>query len=420
MSTWIWHALEIEPTTDVKVIKKAYATKAKRYHPEEYPEEYQNLQNAYKAAIQYAKQKKETDVVPVAITPIVPVASFTEEITKTTEQKITEQKTTGEKTTEQESTERKTSEEKTSEREITDTFHHDYKEIPTVSTAYYIYDDVNTEDNTGKFWRQLQYFIWHPYVRKEYDFWNYFMNRPHVREIMKAKEAQKNFLDLIQKENILWEKDVQVFLDSYFDELQENENKESMHLASSRMKPGFFRDFLGRTKYGYDTEAERDLFQIIWWRRDENERKDPKKYLDMYFEYAETNAQKLYAVHKEAHETRQKRTVRRMVKIIGGVIIVCICIYSEYLERQNDMSYQLERLIEQNEMTEIYSESIELEEEKNMDKLLEKVEEVAPSLIEHPELLKAISQYKFENEEQLVNFLKEVEKRYNESEDSAK
>lgn len=49
-----WEILEIEPTTDISVIKRAYAVLAKKYHPEQYPEEFLNLRNAYEAAMDYA------------------------------------------------------------------------------------------------------------------------------------------------------------------------------------------------------------------------------------------------------------------------------------------------------------------------------------------------------------------------------
>lgn len=51
----IWTVLGIEPTKDKKIIQQAYAEKLKIYHPEEAPEEFQHLQEAYHAAIEYAK-----------------------------------------------------------------------------------------------------------------------------------------------------------------------------------------------------------------------------------------------------------------------------------------------------------------------------------------------------------------------------
>ena len=57
MRSSIWDTLGIELTTDKKVIQQAYAEKLKIYHPEENPEEFQHLQEAYRSAIKYAKQQ---------------------------------------------------------------------------------------------------------------------------------------------------------------------------------------------------------------------------------------------------------------------------------------------------------------------------------------------------------------------------
>lgn len=50
----IWKILGIEPTTDKKTIRKAYAAKTRVIHPEERPEAFQELHEAYQAALGYA------------------------------------------------------------------------------------------------------------------------------------------------------------------------------------------------------------------------------------------------------------------------------------------------------------------------------------------------------------------------------
>ena len=61
MSSNIWNILGIEPTKDKKIIQQAYAEQLKIFHPEEKPEEFKQLQEAYKSAIAYTKRQ----VVPV-------------------------------------------------------------------------------------------------------------------------------------------------------------------------------------------------------------------------------------------------------------------------------------------------------------------------------------------------------------------
>lgn len=51
----IWEILHIEPTTDRKAIRKAYAARTRVVHPEEKPEEFKMLHTAYQAALRYAE-----------------------------------------------------------------------------------------------------------------------------------------------------------------------------------------------------------------------------------------------------------------------------------------------------------------------------------------------------------------------------
>lgn len=59
----IWEILGIEETFDKTEIKRAYARKAKLYHPEEHPEEYKRLRSAYRMAVKLAEEsKKATEI----------------------------------------------------------------------------------------------------------------------------------------------------------------------------------------------------------------------------------------------------------------------------------------------------------------------------------------------------------------------
>ncbi len=51
-----WKILEINPTDNVREIKRAYAAKSKLVHPEEHPEEFRELHDAYETALSLAKE----------------------------------------------------------------------------------------------------------------------------------------------------------------------------------------------------------------------------------------------------------------------------------------------------------------------------------------------------------------------------
>lgn len=63
MTNNFWSELGLEPTADLRSIRHAYAARAKDCHPEEAPEEFQRLHDAYEAALSWAK--RHPDGVPV-------------------------------------------------------------------------------------------------------------------------------------------------------------------------------------------------------------------------------------------------------------------------------------------------------------------------------------------------------------------
>lgn len=54
--TRAFQTLEIEPTDDKRAIKRAYAKLVKQYHPEEYPEKWKQIHDAYLTALDQAEQ----------------------------------------------------------------------------------------------------------------------------------------------------------------------------------------------------------------------------------------------------------------------------------------------------------------------------------------------------------------------------
>ena len=55
----IWEILGIDPTKDIKLIKKAFSERSKAVHPEEHPIEFMELRRAYQAACAYTVAEKE-------------------------------------------------------------------------------------------------------------------------------------------------------------------------------------------------------------------------------------------------------------------------------------------------------------------------------------------------------------------------
>ena len=55
---WPWNVLELPGPSELPEIRRAYAQKLKAVHPEEDPEGFQQLHDAYQQACRIARQKK--------------------------------------------------------------------------------------------------------------------------------------------------------------------------------------------------------------------------------------------------------------------------------------------------------------------------------------------------------------------------
>lgn len=53
-----WQLLGIAPTDDLRAIRRAYAAKAKIYHPEEHPDAFRKLHDAYRQTARYARGQR--------------------------------------------------------------------------------------------------------------------------------------------------------------------------------------------------------------------------------------------------------------------------------------------------------------------------------------------------------------------------
>ncbi|MED4533567.1 hypothetical protein ABET51_21045 [Metabacillus fastidiosus] len=72
----VWDILGIEPTDEISAIKKAYAKKLKIHHPEDDPEGYQRLREAYDSVLKQQKERKRNSSVPFLIEDQTAVQNF--------------------------------------------------------------------------------------------------------------------------------------------------------------------------------------------------------------------------------------------------------------------------------------------------------------------------------------------------------
>lgn len=146
----IWEILGIPPTADIAVIKEAYADRAKEWHPEEHPEEFKRLRNAYQAAVRSAKSGGVEKAGAGAEPPPAKRAEPQQE---------------------QPQQEQPQSEEQEEEEEHRPEFS---------------YDDVSSyyqSELAGDFFKEFYRIAWNPYLQNRKAVWHYFLFRPDYDDL---------------------------------------------------------------------------------------------------------------------------------------------------------------------------------------------------------------------------------------------
>lgn len=285
----IWRILEIEPTSDIKVIKTAYAQQAKRFHPEERPEEFKKLQAAYKAALDYAKNGGEKNA-----------GLYSDD---------TEQQ--------------ENAEQQESHLQPQVEFSFEYHEIPEVKVSAFSYEhleNVFDEEPLNKFWREMEYIIWHPHARQLKKMWQYLLEQPQNRTLLEDKKIREQFIDKLAGENFYW-MDIQrsdeyacQYISQYLNSFTENSISEFQKFTVERIKSNgvfTFRDCI--------TARERKIYNSIW-NSQESPKRPASEYLSVYFAYASDHEEQLREIHQEAHDVRGAKA--RFRKLLWKLVII--------------------------------------------------------------------------------------------------
>ena len=70
-----WDILGLAPTKDLGAIRRAYAATAAQYNPEDHPEEFLAVRQAYEQAAAYARGQEPSAAAPEWIDPPLPCSS---------------------------------------------------------------------------------------------------------------------------------------------------------------------------------------------------------------------------------------------------------------------------------------------------------------------------------------------------------
>lgn len=154
----IWTVLGIDPTEDLSEIKKAYARQSRSYNPEDDPQGFMKLREAYQAALAYVQDQTETSVFAPAESSAMPQTPHFQEISQELQDKTAISTVPQSSTPQQESEQ---SFESSDVQEVTFTFAEDfstadsYRNTAVFQTFSKLYQKQNMKN--WKLW--MEYFV---------------------------------------------------------------------------------------------------------------------------------------------------------------------------------------------------------------------------------------------------------------------
>lgn len=364
----MWRILDIEPTRDIATIKAAYANKAKEWHPEEHPEEFQRLRTAYKQALQYAKSGTYT-VTPREIEIAVNV---NKETVKPSEPRVTELRPIVSKSNELQSTEQKPIEQQSKEQQPTES-------QPAQKGIKFDYGEVGAKEEQKRLLREFRWIALNPYLMNSVDCWEYYLGQEHWGELLQEQEVYDQLCELITALDG-WKRSTLLFLK---DKITETGRKVNTITWKKLEVEALFRGILGHP----DIETPEDkimnnaLLEQLRKRRipyDLKYREAIEAYLPLYISYAESAESELERRYNERKGKRNSKVVLRTLVI---TLTIAFLVYG-YFEFEKDDNKTLEE-ITNTEMVEQMEEAIQfqMEASEGVESISADVEEVLDTVL---------------------------------------
>lgn len=321
----IWNTLGITPTNDLTIIKSAYAEKAKLFHPEEHPDEFLALQQAYKSAVKLAKMNaRSTDghasVTPFNTAPPCPSAS---ESTASTYTFPSLAHTTA-------------SQDEPENSHMQNVSNSNMEED-------FSFDEI-LADTQERFYTEFQLILQNPYLQNNLLCWDYFLNQNAYLAFLDLPETQLQMLKIICRHSN-WTKDTLLFLEKYichvfhdspalarkFNHLKDNVSDVKEPTASQKELHSYLLNYLP-SRFG---NALLNTNQIA-------------AYLNIYFKYPTipSKIKKARAKEKRSSKNNQKtattgKETAKAILIAFGIALLLMCFPSflENMEKHTKNDY---------------------------------------------------------------------------------
>lgn len=305
----IWETLGIQPTSDIETIKLAYAAKAKEAHPEEDPEGYQILRQAYKAALQSAKvQKNQSNQ----------NGSNSQSGASYIKAAMEESETPGKEEQEQSVSQ---AENLFGPHSQGETLCQDeglsFEEVEK-SIRREVYD---------QFFREFRYISFNPCLRNNFFGWRHFFCKKEYQSLFLNEEFRKEFVRTVS-EGLFWEKETLEFFDRRLQDLSGGMEPEKIVWEQTRRRHCLKKLFLGSDK-GEMGEIHRIIMHqveetgIPTDRRAQN-RKEAAVYLQFYLSYAAEHEDEVEQWYENEWKGIMKRKIKIVLFLAALFIVLCL------------------------------------------------------------------------------------------------
>ena len=297
----IWELLGIGPTTDIASIKSAYARQAKLYHPEEHPEEFKALQNAYKIAVWTAKNQKAAEAEPTA------------------------------------------------DRLKMDAGAEPSDDSPKPEKAF-DYSSIDSFGDRERFFRQFLLIAKNPYLKNNQMAWDYFLKQKEFAKLFSSTDFRMNFVRTMCGLSG-WHRKTILYFEQYLTKFHTKENDssgekwETQLLCFRRKKlprlrlPSFCRDrFLTRNGAAFHKQLRAKISSSLGREMDFEIRADLIKYMNLYLWYGELQEDYIEHLYRGW----------KLQQALLGALVVFICFFVTVSEinsierkkaRENQLSY---------------------------------------------------------------------------------
>lgn len=374
-----WSILGIEATANISEIKAAYAKKAKLVHPEEYPEEFQELQKAYKSAMKYAKMQntykvaakvpniEKKEIIPDDKVVFKPDNIIKEEI-KSNKNDILELKDIPEDTIESPNIFNKKTVSIQKDiiwKEIAPK----HKETIIDDEPEFVYDEISYEEKSQQCILDMICLAKNIYLINDIRCWEWFFSREEYRELYQNDAFRLNFVETI-RQIFGWTRKTLLYIEAFLKTYQKGASKptETNTIKWKVLKRPKLFDHM-KAKQNNVTNAQKKVHDIILagvknngYLGNINDHDSFLEYIRIYLDYAHNNIGRVEDLYQSG-----RNSTHILTYICAFAIVLIILMLYGLVSGKNYQQTEQEKRLEKQEQQRL--ENIEKWNQERLEKL---------------------------------------------------